>query len=255
MTCYHSQPTPSTGKRVSAPTRSCSVHGFLSLIHGARLPVVFLAAGFLSCLAHAADASRGGSGITAEPRSIHAQVLDSPEIGTTAIAPRLPSDQAQRPQWAVALYRIYRTDNHSHFYTALLSEREHVLSEVYDGIWQAEGISHYVSSSEIKGSQPVYRLYNRWTGTHFYTINEEELDIIITNLSDRWELEGVAFFAMDRPVAGTVPVYRFYFWESRSHFYTTSEEERDWIIVNHPSTPYPDSYPVRYEGVAWYAWP
>lgn len=45
------------------------------------------------------------------------------------------------------------------------------------------------------------------------------------------------------------PVYRFYAPKTASHFFTISEEEKDWIVANVPASD------LKYEGVAWYAWP
>ena len=46
---------------------------------------------------------------------------------------------------------------------------------------------------------------------------------------------------------GTNPVYRFFNTQIRSHFYTISEAERDWVINNLPQ--------YVYEGIAWYCYP
>lgn len=80
-------------------------------------------------------------------------------------------------------------------------------------------------------------------------MNEEELDSVLFRLSDRFTLEGVAFFALPGPVTGALPVYRFFSLMTGSHLFTISEEEKDWIIANiAPSQ-------LAYEGIAWWAFP
>ena len=80
-------------------------------------------------------------------------------------------------------------------------------------------------------------------------MNEEEVDSVLFRLSDRFTLEGLAFYALPGPVQGALPVYRFFSLMTGSHFFTISEDEKDWIIANiKPSQ-------LAYEGIAWCAFP
>lgn len=87
-------------------------------------------------------------------------------------------------------------------------------------------------------STPGYRLYNRSTTEHFYTVSVKERD---TLLADGWEDEGIAWLA---PLVGD-PVYRLYNKKTREHHFTTNLSERDtlrrggWTL----------------EGVAWFSAP
>ena len=83
---------------------------------------------------------------------------------------------------------------------------------------------------------PMYRLYNRWTGEHFYTSSSSERDSL---KSVGWAYEGVGWTA---PAAGA-KVYRLYnpYVPGGDHHYTLSEAERDSLI----------SAGWRYEGVGW----
>lgn len=82
----------------------------------------------------------------------------------------------------------------------------------------------------------MYRLYNRWTGEHFYTSSTEERD---TNIGLGWTDEGVGWIA---PRKGAV-VYRLYnpYVTGGDHHYTTSIEERDACV----------EAGWRYEGEGW----
>ncbi len=85
-------------------------------------------------------------------------------------------------------------------------------------------------------SVTMYRLYNRYTGEHFYTSDVSERDHLV---SVGWSYEGVGWVA---PVSGD-PVYRLYNGHVRGgdHHYTTSASERDSLVRAGWS----------YEGVGW----
>lgn len=59
--------------------------------------------------------------------------------------------------------------------------------------------------------------------------------------------EGQAFNAYLQPSTGIYPVYRFYNYASKGHFYTASEAEKNYIIAIY-------SRWLRYEGIAYYAY-
>lgn len=80
----------------------------------------------------------------------------------------------------------------------------------------------------------VHRLYNRWSGEHFYTAGETEYKALV---KAGWTDEGVGFTMADY---GT-PVYRLYL-PGGKHLFTTSVKERDVLKANR----------WRYEGVAFY---
>ena len=85
--------------------------------------------------------------------------------------------------------------------------------------------------------QDVYRLYNPYTGEHFYTTSAEERDALA---SIGWNAEGTGWVS---PKESDEPVYRLYNPYTSDHHYTTSANERDelaklgWVD----------------EGVGWYS--
>ncbi len=76
------------------------------------------------------------------------------------------------PQSITPVYRFHRSDTNTHFFTAIEGEKDTILQQFPADIWTLEGVSHHVMAGQEDGSFPVYRLYNRWTQSHFYTINE-----------------------------------------------------------------------------------
>lgn len=92
----------------------------------------------------------------------------------------------------------------------------------------------------VGDTKTMHRLYNRWTGEHFYTSDVGEKNNL---LSVGWTDEGTGWLAPD---SGT-PVYRLYnpYVKGGDHHYTTSESERDACVVAG----------WRYEGVGWYSAP
>ena len=77
------------------------------------------------------------------------------------------------------------------------------------------------ASFDIKATQEVLRLYNRWTGEHLYTTNRAEYD----SLGRRgWSGEGVAWTA---PGSSSSPVWRLYNRWSGDHLLTSNRREYD----------------------------
>lgn len=104
---------------------------------------------------------------------------------------------------------------------------------------------------------PVHRFYNQGTGSHFYTISEEEKQSVMAKYADAFAYEGIAYYAPDptMPVAEagaeidepTVPLFRFFNVKNGGHFYTISAAERDRVIATYPGI-------FVYEGIAYEVW-
>ncbi len=85
----------------------------------------------------------------------------------------------------------------------------------------------------------MYRLYNKWTGEHFYTKDAaEQIDLVRAG----WTDEGTGWYA---PKSTLTPVYRLYnkYVSGGDHHYTMDETERDACI----------QAGWTYEGIAWYS--
>ncbi len=64
-----------------------------------------------------------------------------------------------------------------------------------------------------------------------------------------WSYEGVAYYVPEASVANTVPVYRFWSKKHKGHFFTISEQEKNYVINHY------DDYIWKYEGIAYYVYP
>ncbi|RZL95602.1 MAG: serine protease [Variovorax sp.] len=92
--------------------------------------------------------------------------------------------------------------------------------------------------------EPIYRLYNRRTQTHFYTPDPAERDRTVQRSSE-YSYDGIAFYAYASAGVASDPVYRFYNTRTGVHFYTINAAERANIRNTLPW--YSD------EGMSWYA--
>ena len=97
------------------------------------------------------------------------------------------------------------------------------------------------SSSSEPTTVPVYRLFNKLTGEHFFTANKAERDLLLgENAENGWTDEGIAFQAA---VTSSTPVYRVFDVTKGIHLYTADVATRDAYIASGCAD----------EGIAWYA--
>ncbi len=85
----------------------------------------------------------------------------------------------------------------------------------------------------------MHRLYNKWTGEHFYSSSDDEKAKLV---KVGWTDEGVGWYA---PSSSKTPVYRLYnkYVEGGDHHYTMSSTEKDSLV----------KAGWNYEGVGWYS--
>ncbi len=87
---------------------------------------------------------------------------------------------------------------------------------------------------------PVYRFWSESLNKHFYTANEEDYNTVLSEFSDTWSFEKIAFYAIDQEsitsadLDKATPVHRYWSNVLNSHFYTSSEQERQIIEENWP---------------------
>jgi hypothetical protein len=149
----------------------------------------------------------------------------------------------------VAVHRFWAPSLSSHFYTVSEAERDLLIRD-YGYVWIYEGVAYHTFSTAADAAlKPVYRFWSPSVGEHFFTINEQEKDILIRDYGYVWTYEGVAFYAYPegQQPAGALPVYRFWSASGNRHFFTISEQEKQWLIDQY-------SYYWAPEGVAWYAY-
>lgn len=126
------------------------------------------------------------------------------------------------------VYRFYRPSTGTHFYTASQAEMEQV-RDTMQSTYQLEGVGYSLDGGNAQNDDPLYRLYNRRTGTHLYTVSESEKDSILANLSHTYSLDGVAYMVTSVPTAGDVAVHRFYSPAKGTHFYSANATEIAYV--------------------------
>ena len=104
---------------------------------------------------------------------------------------------------------------------------------------QASGSYTIKVAFEPDAAVQMHRLYNRYTGEHFYTASATERDSLV---KAGWTSEGVGWVA---PTKSNTPVYRLYnpYVTGGDHHYTTNASERDVLV----------RAGWRYEGIGWYS--
>ena len=141
------------------------------------------------------------------------------------------------------VYRFYKTDG-SHFFTNSESEKANV-QRTASSSYRYEGVAFYSYPTQVAGTSPVYRFYNFRQGVHFYTINPNEHQTVLTTASLTYRYEGVAYYANTTQVTDSAPVFRFYKFRQGVHFYTSNAGEAAALRVNASLT-------YRDEGIAYY---
>lgn len=145
----------------------------------------------------------------------------------------------------ITVYRFWNGATGTHFYTASEAERDHVVA-TWPAIFRLEGRAYEIDTTTGRATQPLYRFYNRRTGTHFYTATDGERDDVITRFGYLFSYEGPAYNVIPSTQGTDTPVYRFHnLTKPGVHFYTASGSERDRVITKL-------GWAYRYEGIAFF---
>ena len=94
----------------------------------------------------------------------------------------------------------------------------HIYDDNVDGTCNSCGIKR--ETVEVRQVTHMLRMYNPYTGEHFYTGSEVEKDNLV---AAGWQYEGVGFTF---PANTGAPVYRLYDPATGEHLYTMDEEEK-----------------------------
>jgi hypothetical protein len=149
----------------------------------------------------------------------------------------------------VFVYRFWSPVLSGHFYTISEAERDNLIAN-YPTVWSYEGVAYRAFGAPLDGNlRPIYRFWSNVLNGHFYTINPDERDYLLVNWGTVWLYEGIAWYAYPEglQMPDTKPVYRFWSGVLSRHFYTISEDEKQYLIDTWPNI-------WTYEGIAWYAY-
>lgn len=141
-----------------------------------------------------------------------------------------------------SVHRFLNTLTGAHFYTMSAEEKASIERNLPQ--FRYEGQAFFALTSSDVPLSPVYRFYSVYTGTHFYTINPEERDYVLQYYWEYFSYEGVAWYATVFEGPGWVPMHRFYNLSAGTHFYTTSEDEKQRVMATLPF--------MEYEGIGYY---
>lgn len=132
------------------------------------------------------------------------------------------------------MYRLYNPDNHEHFYTSSVAERDHLV-KIKWGNYEGPAWDAPTNTGNL-----VYRLYNKGLRDHHYTASWDEVQWLTKNYG--WTYEGPAWRSAAK---NNHPIYRLFLKgvTSGSHHYTASWDEVTWLTKN---------YGWKYEGIGWY---
>jgi len=142
------------------------------------------------------------------------------------------------------IYRFWSDSKQHHFYTISAAEKDYVIA-TWPSIWSYEGAVYEAFTSEQSDKKPIYRFWSDSKQGHFYTISAAEKNYVIATWPTIWTYEGVAYYAYESSVPNSTPIYRFWSDSKQGHFYTASEDEKNYVIAT-----WPDIW--HYEGIAWY---
>ena len=144
------------------------------------------------------------------------------------------------------VHRFFQFEKGFHFYTANDNEIEVVRERSAAGElsynYEAEQYTvlrsdrDTITGETLEGVEPVYRFFNTQTGAHIYTNSENERSFIDDTLPN-YNFEGIAYYAFESEITEieTIPVFRLLNNDSGSHFYTTEQNELDFIQENLPN--------------------
>lgn len=135
------------------------------------------------------------------------------------------------PNTVTRLYRAYNPNVDYHFFTTSRFEFDNAVANGYrDESTGRGGIGVY--AGQAAGSTPLYRLYNKVTGKHYYTLDIIERD----GLQQRdWTYEANEGFMFRTQTTGTSVVYRLYNTATGTHLYTESAGVRNFILASFPT--------------------
>lgn len=118
----------------------------------------------------------------------------------------------------VALYRSVSNTNGGHLYSTTANDQA--------GAYKTEGVTGYLMTSQVSGTQPLYRLSNG-KGDMVLTADP---NLHATMQSQGYKDEGPVGYIATSQLAGTQPFYQVTSPDGANHFYTTNAGERDQVV-------------------------
>lgn len=144
----------------------------------------------------------------------------------------------------VPVFRFFDKSNGTQFLTGDTSERDALVKTRPDLAYEGLGMAGIASDADDANASPVYRFFDKGTGTHLFTTSAAEVATITATRPDLVQ-EQSSFKEHMTAQPGDTAVYRFFEKTDGTHFFTASNTERASITASRPD--------MVYEGVAFYA--
>ncbi len=142
------------------------------------------------------------------------------------------------------VYRFFDTTNGTQFLTGDTSERDSLIGSRPDLTYEGLGMASIAPDAHDPNAAPVYRFFDKGTGTHLFTTSASEVATINATRPDLVQ-EQSSFSEHLTQQAGDTAVYRFFEKTDGTHFFTASNDERASISATRPD--------MVYEGIAFYS--
>ncbi|MCB2189197.1 MAG: hypothetical protein KQJ78_22500 [Deltaproteobacteria bacterium] len=139
------------------------------------------------------------------------------------------------PGGPVPMYRCYNANLWYHFFTIRASEFHNAVAAGYND--ESTGYADrlfYVEPSPTGSAVAVHRLYNPYSGRHYYTYKDAERNTLVALGWNYERDEGAIYPTAGVAPAGTTEVFRLYNTVTGTHLYTTSAPEVSYILNTQP---------------------
>ncbi|MCB2189885.1 MAG: hypothetical protein KQJ78_26015 [Deltaproteobacteria bacterium] len=129
-------------------------------------------------------------------------------------------------------YRAYNPTQTYHFFT---KSRAEFLNAVNNGGYQDESTNNpylfQVLAEPGPGAAQVFRLYNAYSGRHYYTFFTQERDVLV---SLGWNYEHGEGYLYRTATPNTYEIYKLYHTVVGVHLYTANASEVRYVLANIP---------------------
>ena len=172
--------------------------------------------------------------------------IESKTVYDYATSTELGIELNEEPSLSLSeVHRFYQREKGFHFYSSDTNEINIVRnrSDAGELAYDYEQEKYQVlndnkdalTGETIKGVEEVYRFFNRDTGAHLYTMNENEKDTIQATLPN-YDYEGITHYAFEIEPnnVDTIPVYRMLNNNTGTHLFSIDDNEIANIQNNLP---------------------
>jgi hypothetical protein len=133
-------------------------------------------------------------------------------------------------KFTARVYRAYNPTIDAHFFTTAASEFTNAVNNGYRD--ESTGRSTFaISPTAIDGARALHRLYNRVNGAHYYTMNDQERDVLV---SVGWTFEKDEGYLFADATLCAREVFRLYNNNSGRHLFTDDPSIKNAILARYP---------------------